>query len=219
MRIAFADDSLLVREGLLRLLEHRGHEVVAQVSGAEVLLAQVAHHLPDVVLVDIKMPPTFTDEGLRAATSIHRHHPGIGVLVLSQYVVVEYATALLANAPTHSGYLLKDRLLDGDALEDAMCRVASGETVIAPELVHALLPSPRRTGPVAVLSGREREILSLLAEGLSDRGIAARLFISPNTVGTHIQRIFTKLGLPDSSDVNRRVHAVLTWLQDHRREL
>jgi DNA-binding NarL/FixJ family response regulator len=214
MRIILADDSLLVREGLTRLLEHLGHEVVAQADSAEALLDEVTRHHPEIVLIDIKMPPSYTDEGLRAAATIRRKFEQTGVLVLSQYMVASYATSLLDQAPTHTGYLLKDRILNSAVIVDAMKRVAAGDTVIDPELVRILLRPDRATSPLVVLSTREREILAHLAEGLSDRGIASKLFISTNTVGTHIQRIFAKLGLPDSSNENRRVHAVLKWLQN-----
>ncbi len=214
MRVILADDSLLIREGLARLLEGLGHHVLAQVDRPELLLAEVARHLPDIVLVDIKMPPTYTDEGLRAAAAVRRQHERVGVLVLSQYVVAGYATALLDQTPTRAGYLLKDRLLDAHTLDDALQRIAAGETVIDPELVRVLLQSASRAGPLATLSTRERQVLGLMAQGLSDRGIAGRLVISLNTVGTHIQRIFTKLGLPHTADDNRRVHAALTWLHN-----
>jgi DNA-binding NarL/FixJ family response regulator len=214
MRVILADDSLLIREGLARLLEGLGHHVLAQVGRPELLLAEVARHQPDVVLIDIKMPPTYTDEGLRAAAAVRRAHDSVGVLVLSQYVVAGYATDLLEQTPTRAGYLLKDRLLDAHTLDDALRRIAAGETVIDPELVRVLLQSASQTGPLVTLSARERQVLCLMAQGLSDRGIAERLVISPNTVGTHIQRIFTKLGLPATANDNRRVHAALAWLHN-----
>jgi DNA-binding NarL/FixJ family response regulator len=212
MRVILADDLLLIREGLTRLLEGLGHYVLAQVDRPEPLLTEVAQHQPDIVLIDIKMPPTYTDEGLRAAAAVRRQHESVGVLVLSQYVVADYATELLEQAPTRAGYLLKDRLLDAHTLDDALRRIAAGETVIDPELVRVLLQSANRAGPLATLSTRENQVLDLMAQGLSDRGIAERLVISLNTVGTHIQRIFTKLGLPRTANDNRRVHATLTWL-------
>lgn len=214
MRVILADDSLLIREGLARLLEGLGHHVLAQVDRLELLLSEVARHLPDIVLIDIKMPPTYTDEGLRAAAVVRRQHESVGVLVISQYVVAGYATDLLEQAPTRVGYLLKDRLLDAYTLDDALRRISAGETVIDPELVRVLLHSASRAGPLATLSAREHEVLALMAQGLSDRGIAGRLVISLNTVGTHIQRIFTKLDLPATANDNRRVHAVLTWLHN-----
>jgi DNA-binding NarL/FixJ family response regulator len=214
MRVILADDSLLVREGLTRLLEGLGHQVPAQVDRLELLLAEVARHQPDIVLIDIKMPPTYTDEGLRAAAAVRRQHDSVGVLVLSQYVVASYATDLLEQAPTRAGYLLKDRLLDAYTLDDALRRIWAGETVVDPELVRILLHSASRAGPLATLSARERQVLELMAQGLTDRGIAERLVISLNTVGTHVQRIFTKLGLPNTANDNRRVHAALTWLDN-----
>lgn len=214
MRIVLADDSLLIREGLTRLLEGLGHCVLARVDHPELLLAEVAQHRPDIVLTDIKMPPTYTDEGLRAATTVRQKHHSVGVLVLSQYVIPSYATSLLKKAPARAGYLLKDRLLHVHALSDALRRIAAGETVIDPELVQALLQSANRAGSLATLSTRECQVLGLMAQGLSDRGIAEQLVISTNTVGTHIQRIFMKLGLPDTDNDNRRVHAVLTWLHN-----
>lgn len=213
MRIVLADDSLLVREGLSRLLEQLGHQVLEQTGSTERLLAHVAQHHPEVVFVDIKMPPSYTDEGLRAAATIRRRHRDVGILVLSQYVVASYATRMLTTVPTHSGYLLKDRVLNVAVLEDAIRRVAAGKTVIDPELVRTLTHRLRRPGASSILSAREQDILALLAEGLSDRGIAGRLCISQNTVGTHVQRIFTKLDLPDSAHDNRRVRAVLRWLE------
>lgn len=214
MRIILADDSLLIREGLARLLEGLGHHVLAQVDRLELLLAEVARHQPDIVLIDIKMPPTYTDEGLRAAAAVRRQHESVGVLVLSQYLVASYATDLLERTPTRTGYLLKDRLLDAHTLDDALRRISAGETVIDPELVQVLLQSANRAGPLATLSTRENQVLDLMAQGLSNRGIAERLVISLNTVETHIQRIFTKLGLPDTAKDNRRVHAALTWLHN-----
>ncbi|MDQ3762455.1 MAG: response regulator transcription factor [Actinomycetota bacterium] len=214
MRVILAEDSLLTREGLARLLEGLGHHVLAQVNRPELLLAEVARHLPDIVLIDIKMPPTYTDEGLRAAAAVRSQHESVGVLVLSQYVVAGYATDLLEQAPTRAGYLLKDRILDAHTLDDALRRISAGETVIDPELVRVLLQSASRAGPLTTLSAREHQVLGLMAQGLSNRGIAEQLVISLNTAETHIQRIFTKLGLPDSAHDNRRVHAVLAWLHN-----
>jgi DNA-binding NarL/FixJ family response regulator len=214
MRVIVADDSLLIREGLTRILEGLGYHVVAHVERTELLLAEVARHRPDIVLIDIKMPPTYTDEGLRAAAEVRRRHESVGVLVISQYVVASYATDLLEQTFTRAGYLLKDRLFDAHTLDDALRRISAGETVIDPELVRVLLQSASRAGPLATLSEREHQVLGLMAQGLSDRGIAGRLVISLNTVGTHIQRIFTKLNLPATVNDNRRVLATLTWLQN-----
>lgn len=210
MRVALADDSLIVREGLARLLSGLGHQVVFRADRADRLLAEVARYAPEVVLIDIKMPPTHTDEGLRAAAAIRARHPEVGTLVLSQYVVASYAVWLLDHVPARVGYLLKDRITAAEALQEAIERVGRGETVVDPELVRSLMRS--RRGPLAALSERECQVLALMAEGLSDRGIAERLVISLNTVGTHVRHIFTKLDLPDTSTDNRRVHAVLAWL-------
>jgi len=214
MQVILADDSLLIREGLARLLERLGHHLLAQVGRPELLLAEVVRHQPDIVLIDIKMPPTYTDEGLRAAATVRQQHESVGVLVLSHYLVASYATDLLEQAPTRTGYLLKDRLLDAHVLDDALRRIFAGETVIEPELVRVLLQSASRAGPLATLSPREQQVLELIAQGLSDRGIAEQLVISLNTVGTHVQRIFTKLDLPQTANDNRRVHAALTWLNN-----
>jgi DNA-binding NarL/FixJ family response regulator len=216
MRVILAEDSLLTRAGLARLLEELGHHVLAQVDRPELLLTEIARHRPDIVLIDIKMPPTHTDEGLRAAAAVRSQYERVGVLVLSQYIVASYATDLLKQSPTRTGYLLKDRILDAHTLDDALRRICAGETVIDPELVRVLLQSASRTGPLATLSTREHQVLGLMAQGLSNRGIAEQLVISLNTAETHIQRIFTKLGLPDTAFDNRRVHAVLTWLHDPR---
>jgi DNA-binding NarL/FixJ family response regulator len=216
MRVILAEDSLLTREGLARLLEGLGHQVLAQIDRPELLLAEVTRYQPDIVLIDIKMPPTYTDEGLRAAAAVRSQHESIGVLVLSQYIVVSYVTDLLEQAPTRAGYLLKDRILEARTLDDALRRISAGETVIDPELVRVLLQSVSRAGPLATLSTREHQVLGLMAQGLSNRGIAERLVISLNTAETHIQRIFTKLGLPETAHDNRRVHAVLTWLHEPR---
>ena len=214
MRVAVAEDSLIVREGLTRLLESRGHAVVAAVDRPDRLAAEVARARPDVVVVDIKMPPTFTDEGLRAAAVIRHRHPDVGVLVLSQYVAPGYVTWLLEQAPDRVGYLLKDRLVDAGALGGALERIAAGETVIDPELVRLLMRSRAHSGPLGSLTERERQVLALMAEGLSDRGIADRLVVSLHTVGTHVQHVFRKLAIPDTEADNRRVRAVVTWLQN-----
>ena len=214
MRVAVAEDSLIVREGLTRLLESTGHAVVAAVDRPDRLAAEVARARPDVVVVDIKMPPTFTDEGLRAAAVIRHRHPDVGVLVLSQYVAPGYVTWLLEQAPDRVGYLLKDRLVDAGALGGALERIAAGETVIDPELVRLLMRSRAHSGPLGSLTERERQVLALMAEGLSDRGIADRLVVSLHTVGTHVQHVFRKLAIPDTEADNRRVRAVVTWLQN-----
>ncbi|WP_456873398.1 LuxR C-terminal-related transcriptional regulator [Geodermatophilus sp. SYSU D00710] len=209
-----AEDSLIVREGLTRLLESSGHAVVVSVDRPDRLAAEVARAQPDVVVIDIRMPPTFTDEGLRAAAAIRHRHPGVGVLVLSQYVAPGYVTWLLEQTPDRVGYLLKDRLVDVGALAQALERIVAGETVVDPELVRLLIRSRARSGPLVSLTERERQVLALMAEGLSDRGIADRLVVSLHTVGTHVQHVFRKLAIPDTAADNRRVHAVVTWLQN-----
>lgn len=213
MRVILAEDSVIVRHGLERLLSHEGHDVVATLSRAEMLAATVADHLPDAVLVDIRMPPTHTDEGLRAAAMLRVDHPTLGLLVLSQYVVPEYAMRLLESGERYTGYLLKDRILEARQLTHALERIVAGGTVVDPDLVESMFAAKRQRAPLRLLSDREVEVLRHVAEGLSDKGIAERLFLSTHTVGTHIQHIFQKLGLPDSAAANRRVLAALTYLQ------
>jgi DNA-binding NarL/FixJ family response regulator len=214
LRVVVADDSLIVRSGLVRLLEAGGGlEVVAEAGDASELLRWVALEKPDVAIADIRMPPTHTDEGIRAADRIRREHPATAVLVLSQYVETAYAMELLQGGRTHVGYLLKDRVLDRSALLAAVWRVHGGEVAVDSALVTALMDAPAVPAALAVLSDREREVLALMAEGLTDKGIAERLAVSPKTVGTHIQHIFDRLGIADSPTDNRRVHAVLSYLE------
>lgn len=203
------DDSLLVREGLLALLVARGHEVVEVAENPSAVPALVRAGTPDVVLLDIKMPPTYTDEGLRLAAGIRSHHPDIGVLVLSQYLVASYADLLLARSPERVGYLLKDNILRPEVLDLAIARVAEGGTFVDPLLVSRMVTAD---SSLDILSAREREVLGLMAQGLSDRGIAERLTVSPQTVYTHVQHVFTKLDLPATSSDNRRVRAVVAYL-------
>jgi len=203
------DDSLLVREGLVALLVARGHEVVEVAENPSTVPALVRAGTPDVVLLDIKMPPTFTDEGLRLAAGIRHHHPDIGVLVLSQYLVASYAALLLARSPERVGYLLKDNVLRPEVLDLAIRQVAEGGTFVDPMLVSGMLTAD---SSLKILTDREREVLGLMAEGLSDRGIAERLTISLQTVYTHVQHVFTKLDLPATSSDNRRVRAVVAHL-------
>lgn len=212
MRVAVADDSLLVREGLKRLLVDAGVEICGEASDAEQLDAVVEKTRPDVVLVDIRMPPTHTDEGLRAADAIRTRHPGIAVLVLSQYVEADYALALLRAGGEGRGYLLKERITHGRDLLEAIDRLAAGETVVDPQLVHQLLHRVRWQSPIDDLTERERHVLSLMAEGLTDRGIAERLWLSPKTIESHVRHILQKLGLPEDHNRNRRVAAVLAYL-------
>ena len=212
MRLVIADDSAVVRDGLLHALHAHGHEVVGTAADGDSLVSCVERLRPDVALVDIRMPPTHTDEGLRAASHI-RSRANVGVLVLSQYVEAEYALALLRDSPASSGYLLKDRITQLATLLDAIERVARGETVIDPELVELLLRRPSSEDRLAELSDRERTVLALVAEGLSDRAIAERLWLTPKTVETHVRHILAKLALPPDADHNRRVLAVLAFLR------
>ena len=213
MRVVVADDSLLVREGVSRVLADEDIEVVAKAASAEELLERVEAKEPDVALVDIRMPPGHRDEGLVAAETIRRRWPLVGVLVLSQYVETEYALRLLDGGETRCGYLLKDRVLAAGQLADAVRRIGAGGVVVDPELVLRLVDRTRQASPLDELTPREREVLALMAEGLTDRGIGERLFVTPKTVETHIRHIFGKLGLPEASTANKRVHAVLTYLR------
>jgi DNA-binding NarL/FixJ family response regulator len=212
VKVVLAEDSLLLREGLVRLLEEADTTVVAAVGDGEALVEAVGTHRPAVAVVDVRMPPTFTDEGLRAALEVRERWPETGILVLSQYVEETYAGDLLA-AGGGVGYLLKDRVSKLAELSDALVRVAEGGTVLDPEVVKALLTHRRRRDPVAALSPREREVLGLMAEGRTNTAIGRELVISQGAVEKHISAIFTKLGLAPSGDDHRRVKAVLTWLQ------
>jgi Response regulator containing a CheY-like receiver domain and an HTH DNA-binding domain len=212
MKVVIAEDSAILRDGLVGLLTDRGHEVVAAVGDGDGLRSAVSAYRPDVCVVDIRMPPTFTDEGLRAAIAIRRAQPDVGVLVFSQYVETRYAAELLAGSAHGVGYLLKDRVADVREFVDALTRVAAGGTALDPEVVAQLLGAARRDG-LAALTPREREVLERMAEGLSNAGIAAALVISDRAVEKHVANIFTKLGLPPSESDNRRVLAVLKYLQ------
>lgn len=213
MRVVLADDAALIRDGLARVLTGAGVTVAAQVGTADDLLRIVDDVRPDVAIVDIRMPPTMTDEGLVAAEAILQEHPAVGVLVLSQYVDAQYALRLLRNGRGRTGYLLKDRVFDVSDFVEALERVSAGETVVDPALVAQLVDRPREKDPLFQLTEREREVLALMAEGLTDRGISERLFITPKTTETHIRHIFSKLGIPATPAHNRRVHAVLTYLR------
>ncbi|MFL6129166.1 MAG: response regulator [Mycobacteriales bacterium] len=213
MRVVIAEDAAMMREGLIGLLHDRGHEVCAAVADGDALLAAVAEHHPDVAVVDVRMPPTHTDEGLRAALDLRRDHPGTGVLVFSQYIETRYAARLLAGDAAGVGYLLKDRVADVAEFADALTRVARGGTALDPEVVSQLLRASRHPDTLAALTPREREVLALMAEGRSNAGIAAALVISSGSVEKHVANIFGKLGLPPSEGDNRRVLAVLRYLQ------
>jgi len=213
MRVVVADDVLLTREGIVRLLRDAGIEVVAEAQDAHSLLYEVRVARPDVALVDIRMPPTHTDEGLVAAQTIRAEHPQVGVLVLSQYVEPSYALRLLQEQPERVGYLLKERVFDIATVVDALRRIVDGETVIDPTIVSRLVGRRRRQDPLAELSEREREVLGLVAEGMSNRAIAARLYVTERTVEAHVTQIFHKLRLPESPDQHRRVLAVLAFLR------
>jgi DNA-binding NarL/FixJ family response regulator len=213
MRVVVADDTMLTREGIVRLLEDAGIDVVAQAEDSEALLRHVRLARPDAVIVDIRMPPTHTDEGLVAAQAIRTEHPDVGVLVLSQYVEANYAMRLLEEHPERIGYLLKERVFDVAILLDALRRIADGETVIDPTIVSQLFGRRRREDPLAELTDREREVLSTVAEGLSNKGIAQRLFITERTVEAHVKQIFLKLGLASDPESHRRVLAVLAYLR------
>lgn len=213
MRVVLADDAVVVREGLARLLAEQRIEVLAQAGNAEELQRLIARDPPDVAVIDIRMPPTFTNEGLRAAEEIRSSFPQVGTLVLSQYVEAEYALRLVTEASERVGYLLKDRIGDVVDFVAALERVAAGGTVVEPSLVDELLNVPAARDPLADLSPREREVLALVAEGRTDRGIAAQLFVTRKTVEAHVRSIFRKLELPSDAGENRRVHAVLAFLQ------
>jgi DNA-binding NarL/FixJ family response regulator len=213
LRLVLADDAVLLREGLVRLLTEQGHDVVAVVGDGESLVTTAAEHRPDVSIVDVRMPPTHTDEGLRAAVRIRAARPGAPVLVLSQYVEMSYADDLLADRRGAIGYLLKDRVADIAQFLEALERVAAGGTVLDPEVVAQLLVRRRAHDPLALLTAREREVLALMAEGRSNTAIARHLVISEGAVEKHVRNIFTKLNLPPDEELNRRVLAVITYLR------
>jgi DNA-binding NarL/FixJ family response regulator len=213
VRVVVADDETLLREGLARLLDDAGLQVVGKAATADELLRRVELTRPDVALVDIKMPPTHTDEGLVAAEEIRKSHPEVGVLVLSHYVESRYAMRLLEEHPGRSGYLLKERVSDVAVLVDALRRIDEGECVLDPTIVSRLIARPREGSPLEELSARELEVLSLMAEGHSNEGICKKLFVSPKTVETHVRHILGKLGIGDTSEYHRRVLAILTYLR------
>jgi DNA-binding NarL/FixJ family response regulator len=212
MRIVIAEDSVLLREGLTRLLADAGEEIVAAVGDAEAAEAVVAELGPDIVVMDVRMPPTHTDEGIRAALSIRRNHPDVAVLVLSQYVEQHYATELLAGDTAGVGYLLKDRIADVGDFIDAVRRVGDGGTALDPEVVSHLLARSRRKTPLERLTPRETEVLQLMAEGRSNGAIAGELVVSDGAIEKHVSSIFSKLDLPPAETDHRRVLAVLRYL-------
>jgi len=214
MRVVVADDVMLTREGITRLLTDAGVDVVGQAGDAASLLRAVRMTQPDAAVVDIRMPPTHTDEGLVAAQQIRAEHPHIGVLILSQYVEPHYAMRLIEEHPERIGYLLKERVFDVANLIDALRRLADGETVVDPTIVARLFARNRLAGPLDQLTGREREVLALVAEGLSNRAIAARLFVTERTIEAHVKQIFLKLGLNTDPQSHRRVLAVLAYLRN-----
>ena len=207
-----ADDSMLLREGLIRLLGEAECDVVAAVGDAPSLITAVTQHRPDVAVVDVRMPPTMTDDGLRAAVAAREEQPELGVLMLSAYIELSYADALLSDGRGGVGYLLKDRVTSLDRLSDALRTIAAGGTVLDPEVVAQLLVS-RRADPLAALTPREREVLALMAEGRSNAAIAQQLVVTGGAVEKHISNIFAKINLPDLGSDNRRVLAVLAWLK------
>jgi DNA-binding NarL/FixJ family response regulator len=213
VRIVIADDEMLLREGLARLLADAGFDVVAKATDGPELLRAVRLTDPDVAIVDIKMPPTHTDEGLVAAREIRSSHPGVGVLVLSHYLESVYAMRLLQDHPERVGYLLKERVSDIAVLADALRRIADGESVLDPTIVTRLVNRPREQSPLAELTDRERQVLELIAEGRSNQAISDKLYLSPKTIETHIHQIFQKLELNESADSHRRVLAVLAFLR------
>ena len=211
LRLVLAEDSLLLREGLVRLFDEAGYNTVAAYGDAEQLLAEVDELRPDLAVLDVRMPPTFRDEGVRAAIELRRRQPGIGILLLSQYVEGSYAHELLSSGSGGMGYLLKDRVASLDELQDAVARVSAGGTVLDPQVVRELLA--RRTNPIMALTPRERDVLALMAEGRTNVGIAERLVIGVGAVEKNVTAIFLKLGLDDTGSDHRRVLAVLAFLQ------
>jgi serine/threonine-protein kinase len=213
VRVVIADDETLLREGIARLLDDAGFHVVGKAADAEELRRRVELARPDVAVVDIKMPPTHTDEGLVAAEEIRNSHPEVGVLVLSHYIESRYAMRLLEQHPERCGYLLKERVSDVAVLIDALQRIDEGECVLDPTIVSRLIGRPREDSPLEELTARELEVLSLMAEGHSNDGICKKLFLSPKTVETHVRHILWKLGIGETPDYHRRVLAVLAYLR------
>ncbi|MFI6881998.1 response regulator [Streptosporangium canum] len=213
MRVVVAEDLALLRDGLIRLLSAKGLDVVEAVDNGPMLLDALTRHHPDVAVIDVRLPPTFTDEGLRVALEARRRLPGLPVLILSQYVEQLYARELLSDRTGAVGYLLKDRIGDVDEFVDSVRRVAAGGTAMDSEVISQLLTRHGRDEPLAELTPRERQVLAMMAEGMSNLAIAGRLHVTDKAVGKHTNNIFAKLGLPPSDDHNRRVMAVLAWLE------
>ena len=212
MRVIVADDSLLIREGLTRVLGSRGIDVVGVAGDAAGLLALVSTESPDAAIVDVRMPPGYATEGIDAANSLAVTHPDLAVLVLSQHLELSYVRALIEGSDGSRGYLLKERVFDVDQLVGTLYRISAGETVVDPEAIASAVAAPAVPRRLAPLTARELQVLELLAHGLSDRGVCERLVLSPKTVATHVQHIFSKLGLPSDATTNRRIHAVLAYL-------
>jgi DNA-binding NarL/FixJ family response regulator len=212
MRIVIAEDAAVIRAGLAEILTDRGHEIVAAVGDAEALKDAVVACQPDVAIVDVRMPPNHTDDGLRAAIAIRRDHPSVGILVFSQYIETRYAADLLATGSGGVGYLLKDRVANVAEFTDAIARIAAGGTALDPEVVRGLLNASHHASALSALTAREHDVLALMAEGRSNNAIADRIFVSERAVEKHISNIFTKLGLPPSDSDHRRVLAVLAYL-------
>ncbi|WP_028068003.1 response regulator transcription factor [Solirubrobacter soli] len=216
LRVVIADDHALLRQGLATMLEAQGFDVVAQAGDAEDLVRKVGGHRPDAAVIDIRMPPTNTDDGLRAAVTIRRTHPEVGVLVVSQYVEATYALELIGDDARGVGYMLKDRITDFDEFANALRRVAAGGSALDPEVVRWMLGRSRDASPLAELTAREREVLGLLAEGYSNQGVARRIVVSERAVEKHVTSILSKLSLPAEPEAHRRVLAVLAYLKDAR---
>ncbi len=212
MRVVIAEDAVLLRVGLIQVLEEAGEEVVAAVGDAVELITAVRQHRPDVVIVDVRMPPDMTDDGLRAAIEIRRESPGTAILVFSQYVEQVFAAELLATGTVGLGYLLKDRVADVAEFVDAVRRISTGSTALDPEVVAQLVARSRRQDPLERLTPREKEVLALMAEGRSNQAIAEKLVVSAGAVEKHVSNVFLKLDLPSADSDNRRVLAVLQWL-------
>ena len=213
MRVVIADDSLLVREGIVSLLRRAGIDVVAEASDGDELVELAAEHSPDVAVVDVRMPPTHTDEGIQAAHALRERDPRMAVVILSQHVEVGVAMRVLAENPARLGYLLKDRVTDVEEFVRTLHHIAAGGTALDPQVVSRLLASTREQGPLATLTPREREILELVAEGRSNRGIGDQLDVSPGVVQKHVSSVFAKLDLPAGEDDDRRILAVLAYLR------